>query len=57
MAACPENVPWHRVINSQGKISIRGGGENIQRKLLEAEGVEFDSRDRVNLKIFSWSGP
>ncbi len=57
MAACPENVPWYRVINSQGKISIRGSGENVQRKLLEAEGVEFDSKDRIDLKIFGWSGP
>jgi methylated-DNA-protein-cysteine methyltransferase-like protein len=56
MAACPENVPWHRVINAQGKISVRGGSENVQRQLLEAEGVMFDSRDRINLCIFGWTG-
>ncbi len=56
MAACPENVPWHRVINAQGKISIRGGGEIIQRQLLEAEGVVFNERDRIDLKRFGWSG-
>jgi len=57
MAACPENIPWHRVINAQGKISIRGGSENVQRHLLEAEGVTFDSRNRIDLSIFGWAGP
>ena len=58
MAACPEGIPWQRVINSQGKISLRpGGGSQRQRELLEAEGVEFDERERVNLKRFGWNGP
>jgi len=57
MAACPDNVPWHRVINSQGKISIRSSGGHLrQRELLEAEGVEFDARDRVDLKRYGWQG-
>ncbi len=56
MAASPEGVPWQRVINSQGKISIRQGSE-IQRQLLEEEGVEFDERDRVDLKRYRWEGP
>lgn len=58
MAACPEGIPWQRVINSQGKVSLRpGGGAQHQRQLLEAEGVEFDERERVNLKRFGWNGP
>lgn len=57
MAACPDDVPWQRIINAQGKISLRGGGENRQRELLEAEGVVFDERERVDLKRFGWSGP
>jgi methylated-DNA-protein-cysteine methyltransferase-like protein len=58
MAACPEGVPWQRVINAQGKISLRpGGGGQVQRELLEEEGVTFDERDRVDLKRFGWSGP
>ena len=58
MAACPANVPWQRVINAQGKISFRrGSGENEQRELLEAEGVIFDDRDRVDLKRYGWEGP
>ena len=57
MAACPENVPWHRVINSQGKISLRSSGGHLrQRELLEAEGVEFDGRDKIDLKRFGWHG-
>lgn len=56
MAACPEGVPWHRVINAQGKISLRAGAER-QRQLLESEGVQFDDRDRVDLNRYGWSGP
>jgi methylated-DNA-protein-cysteine methyltransferase-like protein len=53
MAACPSDVPWQRVINSQGKISLgKGSGESHQRQLLEEEGVIFDDRERVDLKIY-----
>jgi len=56
MAACPDDVPWQRVINAQGKISERrGGGSLLQRQLLEDEGVEFDDHDRVDLKKFGWN--
>ncbi|MFC1879393.1 MGMT family protein [Chloroflexota bacterium] len=58
MAACPDDVPWQRVINSQGKISKRPGDGHIrQRELLEHEGVVFDDRERVNLKQYGWKGP
>jgi methylated-DNA-protein-cysteine methyltransferase-like protein len=58
MAACPAGVPWHRVINAQGKISLRRGGGYIQqRQLLEAEGVIFDAHERINLSQYGWSGP
>lgn len=58
MANCPEGVPWQRVVNSQGRISLgRGSGANLQRELLEAEGVQFDSRDRIDLKVYRWQGP
>ena len=44
MAACPTDVPWQRVINAQGKISLRAdsAGNAMQRRLLEEEGVQFD---------------
>lgn len=56
MTACPEGTPWQRVINSQGKIAYRQGAE-LQRGLLETEGVRFDARDRIDLARFGWSGP
>ncbi len=55
MADCPPDVPWQRVINSEGKISPRPGAEH-QRQLLEAEGVTFDAKGRVDLKKFGWPG-
>ena len=54
MAACPDDVPWQRVINAQGRISERPGAER-QRTLLESEGVEF-VKDRIDLKKYGWRG-
>ena len=55
MAACPDDVPWQRVLNAKGEISPRPGAEQ-QRRLLEAEGVAFDARGRVDLIHFGWQG-
>ena len=55
MARCPDDVPWQRVINAQGKISARPGA-GLQRQLLEAEGVIFDERGRVDLSVYQWDG-
>ena len=51
-------VPWQRVINSQGKISLRRDGmeDDYQRILLEAEGVRFDQQDSVDFDEFGWAG-
>jgi methylated-DNA-protein-cysteine methyltransferase-like protein len=54
MAACPADVPWQRVINSQGKISERPGAQR-QRQLLEEEGILF-VKDKVDLKVCQWPG-
>ena len=50
------DVPWHRVINAKGEISPRSGSDSheLQRLLLEAEGVQFDQRGRVELKKYRW---
>lgn len=52
-------LPWQRVINAQGKISLRAdsGGSVLQRQLLEAEGIRFDAQGRVNLRQIRWRGP
>jgi methylated-DNA-protein-cysteine methyltransferase related protein len=55
LAACPGDVPWQRVVNSEGKISPRQGAEN-QRLLLQAEGVQFDAKGRIDLKKCGWRG-
>ncbi len=61
MAALPfdTDVPWQRVINRQGKISPRGtgAGSALQRQLLEAEGVSFDRKNRVDFEEVGWHGP
>jgi methylated-DNA-protein-cysteine methyltransferase-like protein len=51
-------VPWQRVINAKGMISPRPGrGAELQRQRLEAEGVSFDARGRIDLSRFAWRGP
>jgi methylated-DNA-protein-cysteine methyltransferase-like protein len=49
-------IPWHRVINAAGGISLRAalGAELAQRQLLEKEGIEFDLRGRVRLAKVRW---
>src|SRR5687768_4284084 len=49
-------LPWHRVLNARGAISLRGrdGAEVTQRMRLEREGVRFDARGRVPLDRFGW---
>lgn len=56
MANCPADVPWQRVINSQGKISSRTGA-NEQKTILLAEGITFDEHEKVKLSIYCWEGP
>jgi len=53
------DVPWQRIINSQGKISPhgQGAGSIIQRQILEEEGVVFDHLGRVDFNIYGWGGP
>ena len=59
MAAVEDpEVPWQRVINAKGTISTRGArAMQMQRQRLEAEGVVFDVRDRIDLERFGWRGP
>jgi methylated-DNA-protein-cysteine methyltransferase-like protein len=49
-------LAWHRVVNASGEISLRSGSDSheLQRMLLEEEGIEFDLRGRIDLKRFRW---
>ena len=49
------SVPWQRVVNAAGAISLRPMDGGIsQRLLLEREGVRFDAGDRIALDRFGW---
>lgn len=49
-------LPWHRVLNSQGKISFDKNSHNFrqQKRKLEAEGVIFNSEVQLSLLRFQW---
>jgi methylated-DNA-protein-cysteine methyltransferase-like protein len=55
-----ESVPWHRVINARGEVSPRAetgcepGDDLVQRRVLEAEGVQFGTGGRVSLQRYRW---
>lgn len=52
-----EKLPWHRVINRQGRISLHpGSGYEQQRAMLENEGVWFNRNGTIDLRRYQWSG-
>jgi methylated-DNA-protein-cysteine methyltransferase-like protein len=63
MHATPQdgrNIPWHRVINSRGGIStgrVILQEPELQRWMLEAEGIEFNVRGCCDLSLYQWSPP
>ncbi|MBM9518313.1 MGMT family protein [Desulforhopalus vacuolatus] len=51
------NLPWHRVVNREGKVSPRSSGEHLwQRQLLEEEGIVFDAGGCIDFTRFGWDG-
>ena len=49
-------LPWHRVVNASGKISLpRGRGYELQKALLESEGIFVSSSGNVDLDIYLWT--
>lgn len=58
LANAPDSVvvPWHRVLNASGRVSLRSrpGSDDFQQVLLAAEGVEFGLGGRVSLKKYQW---
>ena len=61
MAALPpvSTVPWQRIINRHGRISVRSDGQPDakQRRQLRKEGIFFDTRGTINLSTYGWRGP
>lgn len=57
MHSCPDDVPWHRVVNASGGCSTERRGDlplGMQRALLGAEGVEFRLNETLDLARYRW---
>ncbi len=55
MRVCPDQVPWHRVINARGEISLRPStGYHEQLARLRAEGVRMNRAGKIDLKKYGW---
>lgn len=49
------NLPWHRVVNRQGKISLpQGQPSALQKSKLEAEGIIFEIDDSIDFDTYLW---
>ena len=61
MAGLPpaSTVPWQRIINRHGRISVRSDGQPDaeQRRQLRKEGIFFDTRGVIDLSTYGWCGP
>lgn len=54
----PSPIPWHRVVNAQGRVAMslsREGSDWMQRQMLIAEGIPVDDEGRLPLKRFLWT--
>lgn len=50
-------LPWHRVINSSGKISLKGENYHKQYELLLSENIEFNHKDEIDFSKFGFFNP
>ncbi len=53
-AAAEGTIPWQRVVNASGGISTEHEHEDLQRAMLESEGVRFDGEGRIDLARYGW---
>jgi methylated-DNA-protein-cysteine methyltransferase-like protein len=56
-ALADKSIPWQRVVNARGEVSLRSccsEAADIQRLLLEREGVAFDAHGRIDLGCYQW---
>ena len=52
-----EGLPWHRLLRRDGSIALKAGaGLELQKSLLEREGVEVSPEGKVDMGRFGWSG-
>jgi len=51
-----KNLPWHRVLAAGGRITLPGPGGALQRELLAAEGVRFNTDGATPLTLYGWQG-
>ncbi|MDG3088580.1 MGMT family protein [Vibrio hannami] len=49
-------LPWHRVINSKGEISLKGDDFLRQKSLLESEGIGVNANGKISLRLYRWNG-
>jgi methylated-DNA-protein-cysteine methyltransferase-like protein len=57
-SSAKDRLPWHRVINRKGRIALKPGqGYEMQKALLQKEGVIFGMDDCIDLKRYLWKGP
>jgi methylated-DNA-protein-cysteine methyltransferase-like protein len=55
MRVCDDDVPWHRVVNARGRISVRPtNGYHEQRARLKEERVKFDREGKIDLNKYAW---
>ena len=54
-----KKIPWHRVINSQGRVSVRkeGSEDPLQIKLLKNDGILFNKSGKIDFAEYAWFGP
>ena len=53
------DVPWHRVVGAGGALSTKriAEGSQVQRSLLEGEGILFGPNGRIEMSVYGWAGP
>jgi len=58
MRHCGEGLPWHRVVNAQGRLRVTArypDGKLMQQALLEEEGIVFDAPGRLDVEKYAWT--
>lgn len=53
LMSAKHDLPWHRVVNSKGQISLKVDVYDLQKALLEREGICFDNNDVIDLELYS----